>query len=117
MAQPLKWDDVLALGYAAEQLFVAAQLLTSDTVPPEEAVHSACEQHIGRLLEFRPLLPVDLAHRLEGCLEQCPPGGELTRQRARELALTILPVLEDLRRTLNEVARPNATRWKFPGAA
>ncbi|HZU22271.1 MAG TPA: hypothetical protein VE998_05520 [Terriglobales bacterium] len=104
MAKQLHWDDVLALGYAAEQLFFAAQLLTSDMVPLDQAVHAACERHIGGLLRLKHLLPAELVHRLEGCRGQCPTSGPLSRVDAEQLGRRLLTIFEDLRRVLNQVA-------------
>jgi hypothetical protein len=104
MPRQLRWDDLLALGYAAEQLFVAGQLLTSDVVPVEQAVQAACERHIGRLLRMRQLLPTSLVQQLEACFNQCPMRGAMTREQARELGQRTLGILDELRRVLNEVA-------------
>ena len=40
------WDGTVALEYAAEHLFAAAQLLTSDRIPADHALRVSCEQHI-----------------------------------------------------------------------
>jgi hypothetical protein len=104
MPRQLRWDDVLALGYAAEQLFVAGQLLTSDVVPVEQAVHAACERHIGRLLGMKQLLPSSLVRQLEVCFDECPARGSLSREQAQELGRRTLKILDELRRVLNQVA-------------
>jgi hypothetical protein len=101
----LHWDDVLALGYAAEQLFLASQLLTSDVVPIGEAVHTACHRHIGALLSVRRLLPGDLVKKLDACAMQCQVNGNLGHEQAKDLANRVLGILDDLRRVLNDVAQ------------
>jgi hypothetical protein len=52
----VSWDCTVALAYTAEQLFAAAQLLTSDTLASEVALRTACK-HISALLEYRRFLP------------------------------------------------------------
>lgn len=104
MNENLHWDDVLALGYAAEQLCVAGQLLTSDVVPLDQAVQTACGRHIGGLLAVRHLLPRDLVKKLEGCLMECPANVALTRSQAERLGRRVLGIMEDVRRVLNAVA-------------
>ncbi len=97
-----KRDQVIALSYAAEQLFIAAQLLTSDTVPLDYALPKSCD-HLRRLLEHRALLPSYLITWISECIESCRrpalPAGKLQPQ---QLAGAILEVLEDVRRVLNE---------------
>jgi hypothetical protein len=107
VAQHFQWDNVVALGYAAEQLFVAGQLLTSDTVPLDRAVRVACERHISSLLAYKNLLPAELVKRVESCCQkyrQLSRGASIERRDAEDLSRTVLGVLDDVRRVLNEVA-------------
>jgi hypothetical protein len=42
------WNGTVALAYTAEQIFAAAQLLTSNTISPQHPVALACrEAHLG----------------------------------------------------------------------
>jgi hypothetical protein len=104
----LQWDNVVALGYAAEQLFLAGQLLTSDVIPTEHAVREACERHMRGLLVFKKLLPGELVRRLEFCWRKYSDLVRRNMLRERdieELRGTVLSVLDDVRRELNEVAQ------------
>jgi hypothetical protein len=111
MAERLRWDDVLALGYAAEQLFIAGQLLTSDVVPKEEAVEAACKEHIAHLLELKQLLPARLVAQLQSCFEQCHEEASLEPAQAEALGRKMLAILDDLRRVLNGVATCEEAEW------
>jgi len=104
MPHQLRSDDFFALGYAAEQLFVAGQLFTSDVVPVGRAVQDACDRHIGRLLGMNQGLPSSLVQQLGICVRQCPMHGTLTREQAQKLGQQTLTTLDQLRRVLNEVA-------------
>ena len=116
MQQELHWDDVLAVGYAAEQLFVAAQLLTSDVIPLEEAVSTACDRHIARLLEYRNQLPGGVAARLELCFRECPADRALTHEQAEALSRRILGILDELRSILIDVAQSEDPGWLLNAA-
>lgn len=107
VAYQFQWDNVVALGYAAEQLFVAGQLLTSDTIPLDRAVEIACKRHISGLLNYKNLLPRELVRRVESCCDkyrQLSRGRGIQRQDAEDLSHTVLSVLDEVRRVLNEVA-------------
>jgi hypothetical protein len=65
------WDGTVALAYAAEQLFAAAQLLTSDRIPADHALRVSCEQHISGLMEYREFLPKAIGTELEAAYSLC----------------------------------------------
>ena len=60
----MEWDSAITLAFAAEQLFAAAQLLTSDLVPWNRGLRLAYEQHLVPLLENDTLLPDEIRDRL-----------------------------------------------------
>src|SRR5438270_8433021 len=97
------WDNVLALGYAAEQLFVASQLLTSDTVPLHEGIDAACEQHLGNLLRYEELLPATLTSSIRECRRRCREvsrAQHINPAAAHAVASDIRSVLEQVRNVL-----------------
>lgn len=59
------WDTAVSLAYAAEQLVLAAQLLTSDMVPMHTAVITAYERYVPAILEHKKWLPFDVAVQLD----------------------------------------------------
>ncbi len=102
------WDNVVALSYAAEQLFMAAQLLTSNTVPVQQAVTQTCDEHLCRLLDYRELLPEPTTRAILECLETCARmrgSGQIELGAAQRLAGSIRNVLGDIHRLLAEVDR------------
>ncbi|HEX6465664.1 MAG TPA: hypothetical protein VFZ99_00075 [Terriglobales bacterium] len=58
------WDTAVSLAYAAEQLVLAAQLLTSDIMPLSKAVATVYERHVPAILEHKKWLPFDVAQQL-----------------------------------------------------
>ena len=97
------WDNYIALSYAAEQLFMAAQLLTSDTVPLNYAVQQSCENHLRALVQHRDLLPGYVNTWIRECLRDCDKlrhQGDMTEQDVRELAAAITNILDDVRGVL-----------------
>lgn len=60
----MKWDSAINLAFAAESLFAAAQLLTSDLLPWDRALRLAYEKHLVPLVENDDFLPEDIRERL-----------------------------------------------------
>ncbi len=108
------WDEVIALSYAAEQLFLAGQLLTSDTVPLDYAVTRSCD-HLRRLLEHRSLLPSYLITWIGECIENCRRPAA-SKPQSEQLAAAIREVLEDVRRVLDEAQKGTTVEYQ-PRAA
>jgi hypothetical protein len=97
------WDHVIALSYAAEQLFMAGQLLTSDTVPLPFAVQQVCDRHLTRLKQHSDLLPTDVNTWIAECLQKCADmrrAGQFRPQHARELSASIRRLLDEVRLVL-----------------
>ncbi len=100
------WDNIIALSYAAEQLFIAAQLLTSDTIPLESAVEQVCERYLTRLKQHHGLLPAHVNAWIAECLGSCSQmreAGQFRLEYAQELAASIRQLLEEVRITLNRL--------------
>lgn len=100
------WDHVIALSYAAEQLFIAAQLLTSDTVPLSFAVQQVCERHLTRLTQHRNLLPPYVNTWIAECLDRCTQirdAGHFSGEIAQQLATSIRQLLDEVRLVLNRL--------------
>ena len=99
------WDGTVALAYAAEQLFAAAQLLTSDTIPADQALRACCEQHISALLEYRKFLPPGLATELEAAHSICTDkiGSSISKEDLQQLSFGVMELLRHISRVLNQV--------------
>jgi hypothetical protein len=94
------WDNVIALNYAAEQLCMASQLLTSDRIPVRFAVQQTCDRHLRGLLQHSGLLPEYLNTWIRECLRDCDRiagAGAVSDEKVRELAATINIILNDVR--------------------
>jgi hypothetical protein len=57
------WDTAIALAYAAEQLFIAAQALTSDLVSKDQGL-SIADSRISALLQNAEFLPDGIGQRV-----------------------------------------------------
>ena len=101
----MKWDSAISLAFAAEQLFAAAQLLTSDLVPWNRALRISYERHLVPLLENDSLLPQHIrdelleAHRSYISAKSRGMSPDFARQLAREL----MGILRDVTRILNRM--------------
>lgn len=94
------WDNYIALSYAAEQLFMAAQLLTSDTVPLDYAVQETCEHYLQGLVQHHDLLPGYVNTWIRECLRDCDKLRDqpnVSEEDVRELAAAITNILDDVR--------------------
>ena len=101
----MKWDSAISLAFAAEQLFAAAQLLTSDLVPWNRALRITYERHLVPLLENDSLLP---AHIRDELLEAhrsyiSAKSRGMNREFARQLAKELMGILRDITRILNRI--------------
>ena len=103
------WDGTVALEYAAEHLFAAAQLLTSDRIPADHALRVSCEQHISALLEYRKFFPqvvgtaLDAAHSI--CCDKI--GSAISKEDVQQLAYRVMELLREIARVLKQ-AEPGA---------
>ena len=90
----LTWDGAVSMAYAAEQLFLAAQLLTSDLIPLPNAIHAVFERHVPAILEHRKGLPHDVVQKLSDALADYRSGGSRpTRTFAYHLRSRLLETL------------------------
>ena len=108
----MKWDSAITLAFAAEHLFEAAQLLTSDLVPPERALKIAHEQHMVPLLENDTFLPPVIRGKLLAAQTSYvdATSKEFSRDFARELASELMNILSEVTATLGPVAAPSFLR-------
>ena len=108
----MEWDSAITLAFAAEHLFEAAQLLTSDLVPPERALKIAHEDHLVPLLENDTFLPPDIRRRLLAAQQSYvdATSKEFSREFARELASELMNILGEVTGTLSPIATPSFLR-------
>ena len=108
----MKWDSAITLAFAAEHLFEAAQLLTSDLVPWSRALEMAHEQHMVPLLENDAFLPAEIRSKLllaqKSYLDARDNG--LSRDFARKLASELMDILYEITATLGPIATPSFLR-------
>ena len=108
----MEWDSAITLAFAAEHLFEAAQLLTSDLVQPERALRIAHEQHMVPLLENDTFLPSQIRGKLLAAQKsyQDATSKDFTRDFARELASELMNILSEITATLSPIATPSFLR-------
>jgi hypothetical protein len=104
----VNWDGTVALAYVAEQLFAAAQLLTSDRIPADHALRVSCEQHISGLMEYREFLPKAIGTELEAAHALCSDkkGVEISKEDAQQLTRRVMELLRAISRIIK--AEPSA---------
>ncbi len=114
----MEWDSAITLAFAAEHLFEAAQLLTSDLVPPNEALHIAHDRHIVPLLENACRLPADIREKLVAARHDYlnATADGLTRNFARHLASELMELLSEISAVLAPIVSPSLLRFR-PDAA
>ena len=103
----VKWDSAITLAFAAENLFAAAQLLTSDLIPWKRALRVAYDRHLVPLLDNDDLLPADIRDKLldahRSFLRASSRG--LNAEFARQLANDLMSILGEITSLLNPVSR------------
>ena len=101
----MNWDSAITLAFAAEQLFAAAQLLTSDLVPWNRALRIAYERHLVPLLENDRLLPEDIRDKmLEAHRSYISAKSRgLSKEFAQHLASELMDILREIMPLLNQV--------------
>ena len=94
----MKWDSAISLAFASEQLFAAAQLLTSDLVPWNRALRVSYERHLVPLLENDSLLPAQIRDELLEAHRSYVSAKSrgLTREFACQLASELMQILRDI---------------------
>jgi diadenosine tetraphosphate (Ap4A) HIT family hydrolase len=100
----------VALSFAAEQLFTAAQLLTSDMIAPEHALRLACDQHISQLLDHQQFLPVHIVARLQQAQRHCSNAQSLSINKpdAEALASEVMTILREVSAALQNPSHSSA---------
>jgi hypothetical protein len=101
----VNWDSAITLAFAAEQLFAAAQLLTSDLVPWNRALRIAYERHLVPLLENDSLLPENIRDKMLDAHRSyiSAKSDGLTPEFARELASQLMDILREIMPLLSRV--------------
>jgi hypothetical protein len=104
----VEWDSAITLAFAAEHLFEAAQLLTSDLVPWEQALKIAHEQHMMPLLENDSFLPETIRARLLAAHHSYlnAEAEGMSRDFARHLASELMAILSQISASLTPIASP-----------
>src|SRR6185312_2828381 len=104
----VEWDSAITLAFAAEHLFEAAQLLTSDLVPWETALKIANEQHMLPLLENDSFLPEAIRARLLAAQDSYlnSQSHGMSREFARQLARELMDILNQISTRLIPIAGP-----------
>ena len=101
----MDWDIAIALAYAAEQLFIAAQALTSDLVSTEQGL-AVADARMGALLDNGRFLPPPISQRVR-TLHAAYVNNRGTRclepRVAGALAQQTLSVLSEIRDVLANV--------------
>ena len=94
-------DSYVALAYAAEQLFLAAQELSSDTVPKEVAVERTCKRLLPNVMRHAKWLPLRMQTDLHRLGQLCTEldGGRVD-------AGVLKRAISDLLTRINERLRP-----------
>jgi hypothetical protein len=101
----LDWDTAIALAYAAEQLFVVAQALTSDLVSTEYGLKVA-DSRLGALMENSNLLPKRIREKvlhLHDRYLRYRTEKKLDPVSANSLSTATMSTVEDIRDVLNEI--------------
>jgi hypothetical protein len=109
----VQWDSAITLAYAAEQLFAASQLLTSDLVPGSRALQMAYDRHIVPLLDNERLLPEGIREKLLGARQTFLSANctGLSHDCARQLASELMNILRDVSATLDKSS--SYPSWKL----
>ena len=102
----MQWDSAITLAYAAEQLFAASQLLTSDLAPSNRALRTAYENYIAPLLDNERFLPENIREKLAEAQQsyRSAESTGLTRGSACQLAAELMSILRDISATLNRTS-------------
>ena len=100
----LNWDTRVALAYAAEELFLTAQALTTDLISREQGLLEA-HDHVRALLQHERYLPMRIGirlHHLNDSYARREDSRAQDRAGADLLTANTLSVLNDIRDVLAE---------------
>ena len=102
----MQWDSAVSLAFAAEQLFAAAQLLTSDLVPANQALELVHERHLVPLLDNGDFLPEPVRHQIVEAQHSYNTAVSkgLTRDFARCLASELMKILSEVTGILKQIS-------------
>lgn len=105
----MQWDSAITLAFAAEKLFEASQLLTSDLVPANRALEIVHEHHLVPLLDNGNFLPEPVRNQLveaQRSYDSAVSKG-LTRDFARQLASQLMRILSEITAILKRISGPS----------
>ena len=104
----MKWDSAITLAFAAENLFSAAQLLTSDVVPWKRALRLAYDRHLVPMLENDDLLPEEIRDKLLDAHRSFIRANSrgLNPTFARQLASELMDILGEITAIMNRTPKP-----------
>lgn len=99
----MKWDSAINLAFAAENLFAAAQLLTTDLLPWNRALRIAYAKHLVPLIENDDFLPEDIRGKLVEAHRSylCADSHGLCPSFARQLASELMALVREISEILN----------------
>lgn len=106
----LGWDTSVALAFAAEELFLAAQALTTDLISRERGLQEA-HQHLRGLIVHERLLTGDIAaglRTLDGKYTERENSHATDQAGEQILIATTLELLGQIHETLQENYRKAA---------
>lgn len=98
----LDWDTRVALAYAAEELFLTAQALTTDLISREQGLLEA-HGHVRALLRHERYLPARIGmrlHHLNDSYSRREDSGAQDRAGADQLTANTMSILNDIRDVL-----------------
>ena len=98
------WDSAVALAYAAEELFLTAQALTTDRISSQHALSEA-HRHLRGLLQHEGALPAEIGKRLrnlDATYAERENGGATDPAAADALSAETMAVLGDVRNLLTD---------------
>ena len=98
------WDTTVALAFAAEQSFAAAQLLTSDTATPTDALKLCYSKYVSALLVHSHFLPPGITENLEASQSNYVRAQEagISTEDAERMASELVVILRQLTPFLTE---------------
>ncbi len=106
----MDWDTAIALSYAAEQLFIAAQALTSDLVSTDQGL-SVADARLTALLQNAEFLPAQIGQRVRRLHDSYLRRRAAAHQNdsiARSLARDTMSALAEIRDVLSGMEKSRA---------
>ena len=98
MKNSLDWDTAVTLAFAAEQSFSAAQLLTSDKIPPLDALRVSYDRYVRSLLVHAQFLPASITADLRMAQSNYARAKKkgISREEALRMASELMVILRQM---------------------